>query len=211
MKFYDEGDGLINIQHVEKSEQDLAEEFIESDDIVLELGARYGTVSYQIAKKLSDPKHLVAVEPQYQVHQALEKNRNNSNYPFIIHKGFVSKQYLRLEDIGYGTSYIHGESPAFPCITLEELQDLHKLQFNTLVADCEGGLQPFFEDFPWFYKQLNKVILEKDYPDKCDYSVICNNLIKEGLVLVKSINGGFHEVYVRPNSPAPSRGLLRPV
>jgi len=51
MKFFDENNKIINHQELEAEEQKLSEKYIEENDIVLELGARYGTVSCTINKK----------------------------------------------------------------------------------------------------------------------------------------------------------------
>ena len=55
-KIYDENRNLINTELWEKEEQDLARKYIQKDDIVLELGARYGSVSCIINSKLSHKK-----------------------------------------------------------------------------------------------------------------------------------------------------------
>ena len=52
MFFYDENNKIINIDVIEKPEQDLVKKYILSYDTVLELGARYGTVSCAINSKL---------------------------------------------------------------------------------------------------------------------------------------------------------------
>jgi hypothetical protein len=59
----------VNIETVEKHEQDLANKYILENDIVLELGARYGSVSCTINSKLN--------------------NKNNNNCEFNIVKGLL--------------------------------------------------------------------------------------------------------------------------
>ena len=193
--FRDECNGPVLIDQEEVVEQKLAEQYIEPSDIVLELGARYGTVSCIINRKLSNPTNQVSVEPQYQVFEALSLNKNNHRCQFHIYKGFVSKRPLVLQNYGYGASYDNGHSEEYPCMSLEDLQSKYNLQFDTLVADCEGGLQPFFEDHPFFFSQLKKVIMEKDCSDKCDYDWICNQLMNHGLKCIHSECNGFYEVY----------------
>ena len=61
MIFYDENDNIINNQIFEKQEQDLADIYIINSDIVLELGARYGTVSCIINNKLLNKYNQVVV------------------------------------------------------------------------------------------------------------------------------------------------------
>ena len=45
MKIYDQNNNLVDTNKIEKEEQDLAKQYIKKDDVVLELGARYGSVS----------------------------------------------------------------------------------------------------------------------------------------------------------------------
>lgn len=197
MIFKTESGKTIDTNRVEKSEQDMAEKFIEPHDVVLELGARYGTVSCIIAKKLSDPFNLVAVEPQVEVQDALVKNRDANMCYFPIYKGFVSKRPIHLQDVGYGSTFHEGAHPAYPCISVEELQEKYNLKFDTIVADCEGGLEIFFDDHEFLYKQVKKVLMEKDRPEKCNYEKIHQKFLENGLQLIHSENGGFHEVWKR--------------
>jgi hypothetical protein len=79
----------VNIETVEKHEQDLANKYILENDIVLELGARYGSVSCTINSKLNNKNNQVVVEPDDRVWDALEKNKNNNNCEFNIVKGLL--------------------------------------------------------------------------------------------------------------------------
>jgi hypothetical protein len=54
--FIDLHGNYIDTEHIEKPEQDLAKKYIKKNDIVLELGARYGTVSCIINSKLNNKK-----------------------------------------------------------------------------------------------------------------------------------------------------------
>jgi len=56
MKFYNENDEELDLPNYEPMERQLAEEFVADDDCVLELGARYGTVSVTINKILKIKK-----------------------------------------------------------------------------------------------------------------------------------------------------------
>ena len=59
----------------EKEEQMLIRTYIPSDATVLEMGARYGTVSCVISQVLNDPTKHVAVEPDSTVIEALTENK----------------------------------------------------------------------------------------------------------------------------------------
>ena len=53
----------------------MAKEYIKKDDVVLELGARYGSVFCVINSKLSNKNNQVSIEPDSRVWDALEKNK----------------------------------------------------------------------------------------------------------------------------------------
>ena len=64
--------------------------------------------------------------------------------------------------------------------------------FNVLVADCEGFLCEFMKENPTLFSSLELVIFEADYPDKCDYDVVRQQLKDEGF---HQVVGGFQNVW----------------
>jgi len=174
----------IDTENIEKCEQDLTNEYILENDIVLELGARYGSVSCTINSKLNNKYNHVAVEPDDRVWDALEKNKKNNNCDFNIVKGFISNKKLDLTNLdcwygGYGATFIENNDTKIPSYSLDEIMKQYNLNFNVLVADCEGFLEVFFDENPNFYDNLRLIIFEADYPDKCNYDKINNTLIEK--------------------------------
>ena len=92
--FYNKKGELIDNKKVEKIEQVFAEKYIKANDVVLELGARYGTVSGAINSKLKIKTNQVSVEPDCLVWDALEANKKRNNCGFHIVKGFLSKKKI---------------------------------------------------------------------------------------------------------------------
>lgn len=177
MEIRDENNKLVDILHVEKPEQDLVNKYILQDDIVLELGARYGSVSCIINSKLKNKQNQVVVEPDSRVWGALEKNKIRNKCEFHIVKGFISNKKLGLTNLnqclnGYGSTFIENDKSTIPSFTLNEIKEKHKLNFNVLVADCEGFLEVFFDENPDFYDNLRLIIFEADYVEKCNYNKI---------------------------------------
>ncbi len=184
MNIVDLNGNIININEIEKQEQDLAMEYILENDIVLELGARYGTVSCTINSKLNNKNNQVVVEPDDRVWDALEKNKENNNCKFNIIKGFISNKKLDLTNLdvcldGYGATFIENDDTKIPSYSLDEIKNKYNLNFNVLVADCEGFLEVFFDENPDFYDNLRLIIFEADYPEKCNYDKIKNKLIEK--------------------------------
>lgn len=201
MKIYDENNNLVNINKLEKPEQDIAKKYIEKNDIVLELGARYGSVSCIINSKLCNKKNQVVVEPDKRVWEALEKNKKINNCDFNIVKGFIGNKKMDLINLneyygGYASTFIYNENTNIQSYKLDEIIKKYNLKFNVLVADCEGFLEVFFNENPDFYKDLRLIIFEADYPQKCNYDKIRELLINNNF---KCILKGHQNIYINNN------------
>jgi FkbM family methyltransferase len=199
MIFYDKENNLIDIENIEKPEQDLANKYILPSDVVLELGARYGTVSCTINKKLYNKLNQVVVEPDSRVWESLEKNKTINNCHFNIVKGFISRIKLDIahQDRDYGTTSIINKDSKTDCFTIEEIKQKYNIQkFNVLVADCEGGLEMFLNENPSLYNDIRMIIFEADYPEKCNYEFIKKNLHIFGFTKMEE---GHQNVWIKIN------------
>ena len=183
---------------VEVSEQQLAREYILPDDVVFELGARYGSVSCCINKILRDKQNQVVVEPDQRVWDSLENNKKINWCGFHIVKGFVSNSKLELTDHlsynGYGTTTVKCENSYIPSYTLESIKQQTGLTFNVLVVDCEGFLETFLDENPDVLNGLRLILFEADRPDICNYQKIRELLFSLGF---KEILGGHQNVFIR--------------
>jgi FkbM family methyltransferase len=184
MNILDLNGNKVNTEQIEKPEQDLANQYISENDVVLELGARYGSVSCVINSKLNNKNNQVVVEPDNRVWNVLEKNKTNNNCKFNIVKGFISNKKLDLTNLnvchgGYGATFVENNNTKIPSYSLDEIKNKYNLNFNVLVADCEGFLELFFDENPEFYDSLRLIIFEADYPEKCDYNKIKNKLTEK--------------------------------
>lgn len=203
MKIVNERDEDIDTAVHEVEEQELARKYILENDVVLELGARYGSVSCTINSKLSTKTNQVVIEPDERVWGALEKNRKANDCGFYIVKGFLSNKKLALTRLdywhgGYGATSVPDQSSKVPSYSMNLINATFGYTFNVLVADCEGFLETFFDENPTFYDTLRLVIFEADYPDKCNYEKIKDTLLKKGFVNVVS---GFQNVWRRVAAP----------
>jgi FkbM family methyltransferase len=201
MNFVDESGKAINHLSVERNEQLQAGRYIRPESVVLELGARYGTVSCVINSKLAVKTNQVSVEPDSRVHAALELNMRANGCEFHIVKGVISRTPIVLDALdyynGYGTTSVKAETSSIVSYRLEDIEAMYGLTFDTLVADCEGFLEQFFDENPDFYKQLRLIIFEQDYPKKCNYAKITGVLRQQGFV---QLEAGFHQVWRRPTA-----------
>jgi len=199
--FYDENNNIINNNIFEVDEQILANKYIKNHHVVLELGARYGTVSHIINNNIGIKTNQVSVEPDSRVWNALEKNKELYNSKYHILKGFISNKKLSLanEELGYGTTSILEENSKIQSYTLDYIQNYYNLNFNVLVADCEGFLEIFLDENPQLYDNLRLIIFEADYPEKCNYSKIKNILLNKEFIPVEE---GFQNVWIKFNADA---------
>lgn len=189
---YTEAGLKINTTESEYPEQCLAHMYVDEASTVLELGARYGSVSCIINKKLIDKTHQISVEPDSTVWSALENNLVRNGCNVRVFKGFISKKNRHLLPYGYAATSIVAESSTIPSVSVEDIEESYNLRFDTLVADCEGFLGEFFEEHPHMYEQLTTVIFEADYPNKCDYNAIRSTLKQHGF---REIISGFQNVF----------------
>lgn len=196
MEIRNEYGQLIN--HFEIDEQYLAKHFVKENDVVLELGARYGAVSCTVNEILNNKNNQVVVEPDARVWNILEKNKSFNNCKFNIVKGFLSRKKLSLDNLdsyqGYSTSSIEDSQSQIPSYTLEEIEQKYNLKFNVLLADCEGFLETFFDENPTFYDNLRLIHFEADSPERCNYDKIRKTLAGKGF---RQAVGGFQNVWLK--------------
>ena len=152
MTFVDRENEPVNVDY-EAEEQFLVRKYIPKDASVLELGARYGTVSCVISEVLEDPTQHVAVEPDHSVIEALTKNRDNNGGKFHIFEGVVSNKGHELAFIDpkfdlheYGTYTKETDTPTIKNVSLDTLSEMYNLKFDCVVADCEGFFCDFVEE-----------------------------------------------------------------
>ena len=202
MIIHDENNKKIDILVAERNEQLYAFHNIREDDVVLELGARYGSVSIVINSKLNNKKNQVSVEPDDRIWDVLEQNKKANNCEFNIIKGFISNKKLDLVEKdsynGYGTYSVENNVTKIPSFHLSDLN----MKFTVLVADCEGFLEMFFDENPDVYDNLRLITFEADYPNRCNYSKIRNNLREKGFKQLHeddNING-FKDLWIKHNS-----------
>jgi FkbM family methyltransferase len=199
MDIRDERGDAIDITRLEVDEQRLAAQYVDADDTVIELGARYGSVSCTINAKLRCKTAQVVVEPDARVWDALERNKRANMCEFHIVKGFVSRQRLGLTNLedyygGYGATFVDKEDSTAAVYTLDGICAELGMQFTALVADCEGFLERFLDENPTLYDTLRLVIFEADYPQKCDYAKIRRALEEKGFT---EKVGGFQNVWTK--------------
>ncbi len=197
LQYYDENNIIIDHKNIERDEQQIAYDYIEPNDIVLELGGRFGTVSNVINHKLNNKTNHVVIEPDSLVISALTKNKNI--YQYNIENSYISNKNKKLTGSGYGATMIDSEEPNNK-LTYLEFKQKYPLKFNVIVADCEGCLCEFLDIMGHDLNSINKIIFEADQPEMCDYNELIKKLESKGFEQkYKKFNIINRYVYIKNN------------
>lgn len=177
--------------HEEYPEQLMATSFLKGNENVLEIGANVGRNSLiigQILRKYGN-KNLVCLETDINSFEKLKENRDVNGLEFYIENSALSKKPLIQNGWDTIQSNIikEGWTPV-NTITFNEICEKYKIQFDTIVADCEGALLPILLDMPEVLTNIKLIITENDY--KTAKQKACLDYILE--------YNGFHVVYSRP-------------
>ena len=183
MKLYNEKGGLVNC-NAEIVEQNLVKKYVKPDDRVLELGARYGSVSIVTNKIVKDKSSHYVVEPDSEVWNCLEKNMELNDCKFNIIKGVISKKKYRLEGHGYSRRTVIDSSYGKSQVQCYEIP---KKNFNVLIVDCEGFFETFYNENKSFFKDLETIIFESDEPERCNYDYLLNQFSNLGFKVIECI------------------------
>jgi len=198
-KYYNENNELINNSVEEIDEQLMSLEYIEPNDVVLELGARYGTVSVLTSKIVENKGKLVAVEPDSSIIPALERNRETNNAKFEILNKIISNNPKQLVLDGYSTMTVDAKGPQNNTISYDEFKKQYPYKFNVLIADCEGCLYDFINMIGDDLNNYNKILFEADQQHMCDYNKIIDKLQNNGFNLVNKRFNVVNRYYFKKN------------
>ena len=195
----------------EKDEQTLVRESVKPGACVLELGARFGVVSWAIQEKLADKKKHIAVEADSVVIPALEANRDNNECEYKIINGVVGSReaycfYLNAGSFVLFDDEIEIKKPEamtrnfthFSIVkkySWDELEDLVGGKFDTIVADIEGSFPEFIREHQHKLGQIKTVMYERDGRSGADYAFVDSVLTENGFVMSNTL--GDQRAYVK--------------
>ena len=199
--YTDENNKKIDNLSEEITEQLIAIKYIKPDDVVLELGARYGTVSCIVNKLLNNKNNQISVEPDKNVWNALDTNLSNNKCNTNVVKGFISKQPLSLEGSSYGSTQLVDHNTTVPNYTLDQIKQKYNINhFTVLIVDCEGCMESFLNENPELLSTLRLVTFEEDQPHICNYNNIKNILTNNNFYEVETTFNIVHRpVWVKRN------------
>jgi FkbM family methyltransferase len=151
----------------ELPEQLMSLQYINSSSTVLELGGNIGRNSCVISSILDDSSRLVVLETNEDDAKILAKNRDSNGFKFNIETCAISKNRM----FQHGWNCVESEFQPGPewkevkTVPWEYITNKYDLKFDTLVADCEGGLFYILYQQEHFIDSFKTIIVENDYLD----------------------------------------------
>lgn len=216
------GDKIINTDF-EYPEQILLYKYLESNDIVLQLGGNIGTSCILADKILSNKDKQVCVEPNKDMIEVLEKNKRFNNANFKVINGILSNKTCFYKKSEYkndlmklGVSY-HHENAEFDkfksleqdlnvkCFDFYEIEKSLNDKINVLFFDCEGCACEFLEMYENSLENITKIFIEQDQKNTCDYSkkvfplLIKYNFTKSNN-FISFISNDFYQIWQKNNN-----------
>jgi FkbM family methyltransferase len=166
----------INLHYVghggfeyEYPEQLMCMRFIFESDKVLEIGGNIGRTAHIIHTIINDSRNHVVMECDPETARKLRYNLDLNTYTELrIETAALSK--VPLYNCGGNPRPLLEEEitaaiPLMPTISYEEICKKYEVNFDVLVADCEGSLFYIFKEDPDMLDGIHTVIMENDYTD----------------------------------------------
>ena len=172
----------------EYPEQYMTVMFLKPESKVLEIGGNIGRNSLIISSILTDSRNHVVLECDPNTAEQLRENRDINNMSFHIEPRALSKRPLIQKewDTMVSEELLDGYKRV-ETITYDELRYKYRIEFDTLVLDCEGAFYYILEDFPEILTNIKTIIMENDYHNY-DHKLHVDEILT---------NSGFREVYTQ--------------
>lgn len=150
----------------ERVEQLNAIDFLDPNAKVLELGSGRGRNSLLISCLLDDESNLVTLECNSDSLEFLRINRSANGFQFHIEPAALSYRKLMYNsglEVTIPGEVLQQGYEWVDTVTFEAIQEKYGIEFDTLVADCEGALFYILQDNEGLLENIRTVILESDY------------------------------------------------
>lgn len=174
----------INLKHVkhggfefEYPEQLMCMRHIREDSKVLEIGGNIGRTAHIIHTIINNPKHHIVMECDLDTARELRENLDMNGYTELqIETAALSKVPLWLVGGCPRPEPQPGAQP-MPTISYSEICQKYGVDFDVLVADCEGSLFYIFKEDPDMLNGIHTIITENDYTDM-DHKQMVDSIMK---------------------------------
>mmetsp|Transcript_1744 Transcript_1744/g.4915 ORF Transcript_1744/g.4915 Transcript_1744/m.4915 type:complete len:353 (-) Transcript_1744:94-1152(-) len=184
-------------------EHALVRDWVPPDAVVMEFGARFGTTSCEIARKLNNSGNVVVVEPDLNVWDVLEANLKSHECNAHLLRGAVSSVDLHMAaklnvKRGYSNRALQKGGVVVPGYNLHEVESALGKKVDSLLIDCEGCAQDMMDQLGPVIEsgQIKLLLIEGDMPvgakdchSHCmDYKKFFAYLAKHGFEQVDKFN-----------------------
>ena len=176
----------------ELPEQKMAVRYLTGNEKVLEIGGNIGRNSLVISSILQDSANLVVLESDVNIAKQLQENRDLNHFNFHIENSALSKRTLiqkHWETIP--SDILHDGYNWVNTVALDGLMAKYKIEFDTLVLDCEGAFYYILMDMPEILNNINLIIMENDYFDISKKNYVDEILVKNNFVVHYTECGGW--------------------
>jgi hypothetical protein len=189
---------VINLKHgnfhSEYPEQVMAVSYIPREAVVLEIGSNIGINSMILASVLKNPRSMVTLECDSKHLPHLEENKVANGYSFAIEPSALSSS--KLIQRGWHTFPFEGgvlppDSKLINTISFDDLKRKYSIEFDTIVADCEGALYYIVKENPSVFDNIKLLIVENDYIHRYQCNFVEDFLKTRNFKRVYSLEGGF--------------------
>lgn len=167
--------------------------YINGLEKVLEIGGNIGRCSLLIANILNAKSNtdFVSLESNTDYTKQLTHNRDQNDLSFHIENSTLSsKKMIQLEDkMSRSDVLVEG---FFQVNTLlwSELNEKYKIDFDTLIIDCNDAFYNILLDFPEMLNKMKLVIMKNEYYDVFKKITVENILTEKNFELEYSETGG---------------------
>lgn len=149
----------------EKEEAKYLTTHLDSNATILELGSCLGYISCLTNRLIVNKENHVVLEANPNLIPWIEKNRKENDCSFSIENRIISKDrtsrfFIHDLIVGGSTKRATGKQVEIAGVSIEELQKKHKLKFDTLIMDIEGGELEFFKNFQDTLKIFKAIFFE---------------------------------------------------
>jgi FkbM family methyltransferase len=191
----------------ELPEQKMVVRYLNGNEKVLEIGGNIGRNSLVIGSLLAGNKsnQFVTLECDEDIAAQLTKNRDLNRMSFQIESSALSNR--KLIQKGWDTIASDTLLPGYKNVNIiswEELKSKYKIQFDTLILDCEGAFYYILMDMPEILNNIRLIIMENDYHDIFQKNYVDEVLKTNGFTVDYAERGGwgpcyekFFEVWIR--------------
>jgi FkbM family methyltransferase len=154
--------GKFTADTYELPERVLAKRYLRSTAAVLELGGCIGVVACVINRMLQQPRRHVVVEGNPSIVPVLKHNRDLNGCAFQIVHGVVTQSAQPRMSVGLvmDSNQLADTGIEVPALSIEYLERIHALRFDTLVMDIEGGEYNVLHENSNRLPSLNTAIIE---------------------------------------------------